>query len=84
MLKKAGGQRALGVMTLGFIAELETARLVERTQRRLSQGGEVANILGGLVKRLRELEPEFRQVEGARRTVSQPGRNRSAGKRKPD
>ena len=64
------------------IAELETAGLVKRTQRRLSHGGKTTNSydLGGLVKRLRELEPEFREVEkkakANRREVSQPKHRR--------
>ena len=73
------------------VAELETAGLVQRTQRWSSHGGKTTNFydLGGLVKRLQELEPEFRQVEeearAARRAVSQPKhkRDRPAGRREP-
>lgn len=73
------------------VAGLETAGFVRRTQRRLSHGGKATNSydLGGLVKRLRELEPEFREVEekarAARRAVSRPRhkRNQSEGRREP-
>ena len=73
------------------VAELETAGIVRRTQRRLSHGGKTTNSydLGGLVKRLRELEPEFREVEekarAARRAVSRPRhkRNQSESRREP-
>ena len=69
------------------VAELETAGIVRRTQRRLSHGGKTTNSydLGGLVK----LEPEFREVEGkaraARWAVSRPRhkRNQSEGGREP-
>ena len=73
------------------VEEFETAGIVRRTQRRLSHGGKTTNSydLGGLVKRLRELEPEFREVEekarAARRAVSRPRhkRNQSEGRREP-
>ena len=61
------------------IAELEAAGLVERIPQRVDGGGNRANKydLQGLVKRLKELEPEFRQArEDARRTmqeVEKPG-----------
>ena len=66
-----------------YVAELEDAGLVKRTQRWSSHGGKTTNSydLSGLVKRLQELEPEFRQVEerakATRRAVSQPKRKRS-------
>ena len=62
-----------------YIAELETAGLVKRIERRASHGGKLTNIydLSGLVNRLKKLEPEFRDVEekvkSARRAVSQRG-----------
>ena len=73
------------------VAEFETAGIVRRTQRQLSHGGKTTNSydLGGLVKRPRELEPEFREVEekarAARRAVSRPRhkRNQSEGRREP-
>lgn len=60
------------------IAELESAALVKRRQQTASHGGKTTNIydLDGLVNRLRELEPEFREVKEnariARRAVTQP------------
>ena len=54
-----------------YIAELETAGLVKRIERRALHGGKKTNVydLGGLVDRLQKLEPEFRQVdEGAKKT----------------
>ena len=65
------------------VADLETAGLVERMQRWSPAGGKTTNSydLGGLVKRLRELEPEFREVEeeakAARKAVSRPKHRRS-------
>ena len=59
------------------IADLETAGFVERVERRAPHGGKSTNMydLGGLVKRLKKLEPDFRKVEEharkARRAVSQ-------------
>lgn len=61
------------------IADLETAGLVERVERRAPHGGKLTNVydLGGLVKRLKKLEPDFRKVEEdarkARRAVSRRG-----------
>lgn len=48
-----------------YIAELEQAGYVQRIERRAAHGGKQTNIfdLLGLVKRLKELEPEFRSVE---------------------
>lgn len=48
-----------------YIAELETTGLVKRNERRASHGGKLTNLydLSGLVNRLKELEPEFRDVE---------------------
>lgn len=70
-----------------WIANLEDAGLVQRRQRYASHGGKLTNEydLSGLVKRLKELEPEFRQVEeeakAKRRAVGRPGlRNRTTPK----
>lgn len=65
------------------IADLETAGLVERVERRAVHGGKLTNVydLSGLVRRLKKLEPEFREVEDAakraRRAVSKRGYRRS-------
>ena len=62
-----------------IIAELEAAGLVERIERRAAHKGKLSNIydLSGLVKRLKELEPEFREVEeevrSRRKEVASPG-----------
>ena len=73
------------------IADLETAGLVKRVERRATHGGKLANMydLDGLVERLKRLEPEFREVDEAaktaRRAVSKRGyrRNRTGGAAKP-
>lgn len=48
-----------------YIKELEQAGFVQRVERHAAHGGKQTNIydLSGLVKRLKELEPEFRTVE---------------------
>lgn len=48
-----------------YIAELETAGLVQRIERRAAHKGKQSNFydLSGLVARLKELEPEFRKVK---------------------
>lgn len=62
-----------------YIAELEQAGLVQRIERRGSNGGKLSNTydLNGLVRRLQELEPEFRQAEetakAARKAVTKRG-----------
>jgi hypothetical protein len=62
-----------------YIAQLETAGYVNRVPRTASHHGKLSNEydLSGLVKRLQELEPEFRQVEeenkARRRAVARPG-----------
>ncbi len=62
-----------------YLAELEQAGLIRRVERRAGHGGKLSNRydLGGLVDRLKELEPEFRQAEKAareeRRAVSRRG-----------
>ena len=64
------------------IAELEGAGLVQRTQRWSGHGGKTTNSydLSGLVGRLQQLEPEFREVEerakADRKAVSRPKRQR--------
>ena len=61
------------------IADLEEAGLVQRIEQRAAHGGKRTNLydLTGLVTRLKELEPDFRQVEenarAARRAVSRRG-----------
>ena len=65
-----------------IIAELEAAGLVKRVERRAVHKGKLSNIydLSGLVKRLKELEPEFREAEeevrSRRREVARPGLRR--------
>ena len=62
-----------------YVAELEQAGLLTRIERTASHRGKLSNEydLSGLVKRLQELEPEFRQVEdktkARRRAVARPG-----------
>ncbi|MEP9369985.1 helix-turn-helix domain-containing protein [Xanthobacter sp. VNH20] len=69
-----------------YIAELEQEGLVRRIERRASNGGKLSNTydLSGLVKRLQELEPEFRQVEeetkAARKAVAKRGYRPNATK----
>ena len=48
-----------------YIAELEEAGLVRRIERRAAHCGKLSNAydLSGLVRRLKKLEPEFREVE---------------------
>lgn len=73
------------------IAALETAGLVKRVERRAYHGGKQTNIydLGGLVARLKKLEPGFLEVDKAartaRRAVSKRGyrRIRTGGTAKP-
>ena len=71
-----------------IIAELEAAGLVERVERRAAHKGKLSNIydLSGLVKRLKELEPEFREVEeevrSRRKEVARPGLRRRGLSRK--
>lgn len=71
-----------------YIVELEQAGLVQRIERTASHRGKISNEydLSGLVKKLAELEPEFRQVaddaRAARAAVAKKGL-RHRGK-KPD
>ncbi|MCH7794279.1 MAG: helix-turn-helix domain-containing protein [Proteobacteria bacterium] len=65
-----------------YIAGLEAAGLVKRVERTAWHRGKLSNEydLTGLVKRLKELEPEFREVENEaksrRREVGRPGLRR--------
>ena len=67
-----------------WMANLEAAKLVKRTQRYAPHGGKLSNEydLSGLVARLKELEPEFSEVEeearSKRRAVAKPGLRRRA------
>lgn len=79
--KKALGDR-LGLsprQVQRIIADLESAGLVRRVERRAPHKGKLSNLydLTGLVKRLEELEPEFRKVEDEvkerRKAVARPG-----------
>ena len=67
------------------IAELEAMGLLQRIERRAANRGKRPNIydLTGLVARLKELAPEFRQIEDkakeARERAARPGlRHRTA------
>ncbi|ATG46631.1 helix-turn-helix domain-containing protein [Celeribacter ethanolicus] len=66
-----------------YIADLEKAGLVQRIERHAGHGGKQTNIydLSGLVKRLKELEPEFREVEddakAERKAVTKRGYRRT-------
>lgn len=68
-----------------YLADLEDAGLVKRIERTAAHRGKISNEfdLTGLVLRLRELEPEFREVEdkarASRRAVTLP-----KGKRSPE
>ena len=57
------------------IAELEAAGLVKRIERHAKHRGKLSNEydLAGLVERLKQLEPEFREVAEMRRKVSRRG-----------
>ena len=65
-----------------YIANMEAAGLVKRVERTAWHRGKLSNEydLSGLVKRLKELEPEFREVEAdaksRRREVARPGLRR--------
>ena len=62
-----------------YMAELEAMKLVQRIERRAPSQGKRPNFydLSGLVARLKELEPEFREAEEKareeRRRVTRPG-----------
>jgi DNA-binding transcriptional ArsR family regulator len=57
------------------IEALEDNGLIKRVERRGRHGGILSNEydLSGLVKRLKKLEPEFREVKAMARKVSRPG-----------
>jgi hypothetical protein len=65
-----------------YIADLEEMKLVKRIERRALHKGKLSNQydMSGLVKRLQELAPEFRDVERqakeARQGVARPGLRR--------
>ncbi len=65
-----------------YIADLEEMGLVQRIERRAIHRGKLSNEydLSGLVKRLKELEPEFsdveKEVKSRRRAVARPGLRR--------
>lgn len=67
-----------------YIANLEKAGLVQRQQRHATNGGKLSNTydLSGLVRKLQEFEPEFREVEEAnkarRKAVAKRGYQRPA------
>lgn len=67
-----------------YMAELEEMGYVKRIERRARHRGKLSNEydLTGLVDRLKELEPEFREVdqenEARRRGVARPGLRRRA------
>jgi predicted transcriptional regulator len=67
-----------------IIASLEEKGFVNRVERRALHGGRLTNTydLSGLVKRLKEIEPEFRKVEeeakSQRKAVARPGLRRRA------
>jgi hypothetical protein len=80
MVKTLGERLKLGPRQVRrYLAELETAGLIKRVERRAAHRGKMSNVydLSGLVNRLKELEPEFRQVEAEvkkkRRAVTRPG-----------
>jgi hypothetical protein len=58
-----------------YIAELETAGLLKRIERRAAHRGKLSNEydLSGLVERLKLLEPEVRKANEAQRAVSRRG-----------
>lgn len=86
--KKSLGERlGLGPRQVQrYLAELEAAGLVRRIERRAAHRGKISNEydLSGLVNRLKELEPEFREVEEEvkkrRRAVARPGLRRRSKK----
>lgn len=86
--KKALGERlGLGPRQVQrYLAELEEAGLIKRVERRAAHRGKISNEydLSGLVERLKEIEPDFRQVEEEvkerRRAVARPGIRRRSRK----
>ena len=86
--KKSLGERlSLGPRQVQrYLAELEAAGLIRRIERRAAHGGKISNEydLSGLVNRLTQLEPEFREVEeeakARRRAVARPSFKRRSKK----
>lgn len=72
-----------------YMADLETAGLVQRVPRKAPHGGKQTNIydLSGLVERLKKLEPDFRAVKeeakANRKAVAKPRYPRSGSGRTP-
>lgn len=72
------------------IAELEEMGLVERIARTGSHGGRLSNTydLAGLITRLKEIEPDFREVEEEakkrRKEVARPGFRQRRPKLRPN
>jgi len=80
--KKADLAQRLGLserQVQRYIAELEEAGFVQRIERRASHRGKISNEydLQGLVKRLAEIEPDFREAaeeaRAVRKAVARPG-----------
>lgn len=71
-----------------YIAELEQAGLVKRIERRAAHGGKQSNgyDLSGLVERLKQLEPEFREVDDETKSMKRQVARRGGLKhrREPD
>lgn len=67
-----------------YVAQLEEMGYVQRIERTAVHRGKLSNAydLSGLVRRLKELEPDFREVEeevkARRRDVARPGLRRRA------
>lgn len=85
--KKADLAQRLGLserQVQRYIAELEEAGLVQRIERRAAHRGKISNEydLQGLVKRLAEIEPDFREAaeeaRAVRKAVARPGVRRRA------
>lgn len=68
-----------------YIAELESAGLVKRIERRAAHRGKLSNFydLSGLAERLKALEPEFREVQTETREMKRQVALRGGLKREP-
>lgn len=64
-----------------YTAELEQAGFIRRIERRAPHGGKLSNEydLSGLVDKLKQLEPDFRQVKEMKRQVARRGGLRAKG-----
>ena len=64
------------------IADLESAGLLKRIERRAAHRGKLTNAydLSGLVEKLKKLEPEFRKVQEMKRQVTRRGGLSSQGR----